>query len=76
MSEPTESIVVDPCEAQALVAELMAHGMTAREIATRLDQRVSYRTIYRWLKGERSPQQASDLDALRVLARGVKDMSN
>jgi hypothetical protein len=32
-----------------------------------LDGRVSWRTIYRWAKGEARPQRPSDEDALRTL---------
>lgn len=42
-------------------------GMSADDISTALAGRVSRRTIYRWAQGETSPQQPSDLTALRQL---------
>lgn len=57
-------------DAQALVTQLMKSGMSAHTIAEKLGQRVSYRTIYRWAKGECAPHQPSDLEALRAIARG------
>ena len=57
-------------DAQALVNLLMKSGMSAHTIAAKLGHRVSYRTIYRWAKGECAPHQPSDLEALRTIARG------
>lgn len=57
-------------DAQALVNLLMKSGMSAHTIAAKLGHRVSYRTIYRWAKGECAPHQPSDLEALRNIARG------
>ncbi len=55
-------------EARRLVVLLMDKGLSANDIAEKLDQRVSSRTVYRWAKGESSPQQSSDLERLRDLA--------
>ena len=63
-------------DAQALVNQLMKNGMSAHAIAEKLGQRVSYRTIYRWAKGECAPHQPSDLEALRAIARGVVSSAN
>lgn len=51
--------------AQAMVQQLMERGYTPQAIADLLDHRVSWRTIYRWAKGENSPHQPTDLEALR-----------
>ena len=53
--------------AQTLVLNLLAKGWSHQRIAEGMDDRVSPRTIYRWAKGEHSPQQAKDLVALERL---------
>lgn len=60
----------DSQEARRLVRQLMDRGLSATDIAEKLDQRVSSRTVYRWAKGESTPQQSSDLERLRVIAGG------
>jgi len=55
-------------EARRLVQTLMEQGLSANDIAEKLDQRVSSRTVYRWAKGESTPQQSSDLERLRSIA--------
>lgn len=54
-------------EVRTIVNDLMDNGMSAQEIAAKLDMRVSVRTIYRWAKGESVPQQGSDVAALKKL---------
>jgi|688.fasta_scaffold112140_2 hypothetical protein len=56
-------------EAQSIVRNLLDSGKTAEQISKDLDGRVSPRTIYRWRNGESSPQQPSDLEALRRLQK-------
>jgi transposase len=53
--------------AQQIVTALMDRGYSAMQIADLLDGRVSWRTIYRWAKGEAKPQRPSDEEALREL---------
>jgi IS30 family transposase len=55
-------------KAQQLVKQLMERGLSPHQIAEEMDNRVSWRSIYRWAKGEHAPQQASDLVALERLA--------
>jgi IS30 family transposase len=57
-------------EVRALINGLMDDGMSANQIAGKLDHRVSVRTIYRWAKGESVPQQSSDVAALKKLVEG------
>ncbi len=57
-------------DAQTLVNQLMKSGMSAHTIAEKLGHRVSYRTIYRWAKGECAPHQPSDI--LRVAQVGLQ----
>lgn len=56
-------------QAQQVVTTLMARGYSAMQIAELLDGRVSWRTVYRWAKGECIPQRPSDKDALLELER-------
>lgn len=64
---PGDVVQRDDKSARDMVVALMDHGMTATEISEALDKRVSHRTVYRWAKGETSPQQESDLRALADL---------
>jgi transposase len=57
--------------ARELVLRLQSAGHTPNEIAEKLNNRVSSRTIYRWAKGEHAPQQRSDLVALERLAQSI-----
>lgn len=69
MEQPPQAPAEDPTqEARRLVQALMDKGLSAYDIAEKLDQRVSSRTVYRWAKGESTPQQSSDLDRLRSIA--------
>ena len=54
--------------AQTLVRQLMERGFNPHQIAEEMDNRVSWRTIYRWAKGEHSPQQPKDMEALERVA--------
>ena len=55
--------------AQAIVKRLMNEcGLSALQIAEEMENRVSWRTIYRWAKGEHTPQQPADLKALQKVA--------
>ena len=56
MAETTETDLT----AKQMVLSLFQAGMTASEISEALAHRVSRRTIYRWAKGESTPQQTSD----------------
>ena len=57
--------------ARELVLQLQAAGHSPSDIAEKLNNRVSSRTIYRWAKGEHAPQQRSDLVALERLAAAI-----
>ena len=57
--------------ARRLVLQLQDAEHTPSDIAHKLGDRVSARTIYRWAKGEHAPQQRSDLIALEALAESV-----
>ena len=55
--------------AQQIVKRLMNEcGLSALQIAEEMENRVSWRTIYRWAKGEHMPQQSADLLALEKVA--------
>jgi len=52
---------------QRCVKALLEKGMTPQQISAALDHRVSWRTIYRWARGEHAPRQKSHLTALEAL---------
>lgn len=55
--------------AQEISKRLMNEcGLSAQQIAEEMDNRVSWRTIYRWAKGEHEPQQPADMTALQRVA--------
>lgn len=54
--------------AQQLVKQLMERGLSPHQIAEEMDNRVSWRSIYRWAKGEHAPQQPADMAALERVA--------
>lgn len=66
------AVLPNPSQAQAITSRLMASGYSAAQIAELLGQRVSWRTIYRWAKGESVPQRAGDEEALRALLTQIE----
>ena len=55
-------------DARSLVIRLLSEAkLSPTEISEALGGRVSSRTVYRWAKGESSPQNTSDYDALNAL---------
>lgn len=66
----------DVSKTRELVVALLAKGMTHASIAEALGGRVTARTIYRWAKGETSPQRRSDLIALEQLSRSLQTPEN
>lgn len=57
-----------PARVQVLIRALMASGVRPEQIAVEMENRVSSRTIYRWLKGEHTAQQKSDMESLEKVA--------
>ena len=53
--------------AQEILKKLKNTGITLPQIERMLDNRVSQRTLYRWLNGKAQPQRKHDLDALKGL---------
>jgi hypothetical protein len=58
-------------KAKRLVDALKSRGYSASMISEALDNRVSPRTIYRWASGDSSPQQASNINAMKALVDRV-----
>jgi hypothetical protein len=58
-------------EVQEMVLALIQNGMTPHDICERMDHRVSSRTVYRWAKGDCSPQNRRDREVLEKLASSV-----
>ncbi len=52
---------------------LMDRGYSALTISDLMGHRVSWRTIYRWAKGESTPHQPSDLAELRRVAEALTE---
>jgi hypothetical protein len=57
---------------QKLVLRLQDMGHSPVEISKLLGEKVSARTIYRWAKGEHSPQQGGNIRALERLLESPK----
>jgi hypothetical protein len=57
---------------QEMVRFLMEKDWSARDIEQALDGRVSLRSIYRWVRGERAPKSRGTLEALRGLVEQVQ----
>ena len=67
----------EPTTATSLVKALMGMGLTPDDIARRSGNRVSRRTIYRWLKGEvANPKQEQNIKALKRLLKRVERKNN
>ena len=60
--------MTDAESTKELVTRLMSRtGMRPIEVVEALDNRVSVRTVYRWLNGESEPGNKHDHEALRAL---------
>ena len=59
-------------ETREMMHFLMGKGWSARDIEAALDGRVSVRSIYRWVRGERAPKTRGTLDALQALVEEVE----
>jgi len=57
--------------AQEIIQSLQAKGFSLPQIVKLLENRVTSRTLYRWLKGDAKPQRQSDVDALKNLLEVV-----
>ena len=57
--------------AQRALKTLQRHGYSPHDISAALDERISWRTLYRWLNAETTtgPKRRSDVVALEKLAR-------
>jgi transcriptional regulator with XRE-family HTH domain len=59
-------------EAQRLMLRLLKdHNLTHDEIAQRLENRASARTLRRWSRGEHAPQRVADFLALEALVKSL-----
>ena len=55
--------------AQKSVMRLIHNGYGPKEISSELEDRISWRTLYRWGNGERTPKRRSDVIALEKLCQ-------
>jgi hypothetical protein len=61
----------DEASARHILQLLQEKGFTMQELEQKLEGRVSWRTLYRWAKGEHEPQRPSDLRELRRIAKDL-----
>lgn len=54
-------------EAQKIILELINKGLDPHTIVKRSGNRVSERTIYRWMRGETAPEQTEHLRYIKRL---------
>jgi len=53
--------------AQKALRKLTACGYSPHDISEQLEDRISWRTLYRWLNAEKNPKRKSDVIALEKL---------
>lgn len=58
-------------ELQTIITSLIECGLTPSEIAKRSGNRVSRRTIYRWMSGECAPKQQHNIEVLKRLLHSL-----
>lgn len=61
----------DNASAREILQQLQEKGLSMQQVEEKLDGRVSWRTLYRWAKGEHEPQRPSDLRELRRIANDL-----
>jgi hypothetical protein len=69
--ETNSSPKAQPETARVMVERLMAKGYSAQAISELMGQRVGWRTIYRWKRGESNPHQPSDIEELRRVSAAL-----
>ena len=52
---------------QTCLRKLSDHGYSPQDISVAMKDRISWRTLYRWNNGERTPKRRSDVVALEEL---------
>jgi hypothetical protein len=59
--------------AQKCLLQLRQTGMTPKDIEQKINGQVSWRTLYRWMNGEKTPQRPWDVVVLeKLLAQETK----
>ena len=53
--------------AQIALRKLTSCGYSPHDISEALEERISWRTLYRWLNAEKNPKRKSDVIALEKL---------
>ena len=54
--------------ARLALAKLRSRGYSPQDVSHELEDRISWRTLYRWQNGEKVPKRKSDVLALEALA--------
>lgn len=57
--------------AQEIIQSLQKKGFSLPQIVKMLENRVTSRTLYRWLNGDAKPQRKSDVAALQNLLEAI-----
>ena len=55
-----------------LLVCITSMGYTCKDIERMVDFRVSYRTLYRWLRGETNPKRRKDVEVLGKLYANLR----
>jgi len=55
--------------AQRCLLQLRKNGLTPKDIEQKINGQVSWRTLYRWMNGEKTPQRPFDVIALENLLK-------
>ena len=55
--------------AQRCLLQLRKNGLTPKDIEQKINGQVSWRTLYRWMNGEKTPQRPYDVVVLEQLLK-------
>jgi len=55
--------------AQKCLLKLRTTGLTPKDIEQKINGQVSWRTLYRWMNGEKTPQRSWDVVVLENLLK-------
>ena len=59
-------------ETQKILQTLSGKGLSPDDIAMKTGDRVSPRTIYRWMQGKSKPQQQRNFEMLQILLDAIE----
>ena len=59
-------------DTQKILQTLSGKGLSPDDIAVKTGDRVSARTIYRWIQGKSKPQQQRNIEMLQILLETIE----